>query len=84
MYFVFMLLIRNERKLSSVNNLHAIPGKAEIIQKIDSTTLCAFQKYKFCLLSANKYRQNDSTFSLAEKFTLFLQNLTFKVGIFPE
>ena len=77
MYFVFMLLTGNERKLSTVNNLHAIPGRAGIIEKIDSTTLCAFQKYKFCLLSANKYRQNDSTFSLAEKFTLFSQNFDF-------
>ena len=72
-----MSLIGNERKLSTVHNLHVIPGKVEIIEKIDSTTLCAFQKYKFCLLSANKYRQNDSTFSLAEKFTLFSQNFDF-------
>ena len=72
-----MSLIGNERKLSIVNNLHAIPGRAEIIEKIDSTTLCAFQKYKFCLLSANSFRQNDSTFSLAEKFILFSQNFDF-------
>ena len=72
-----MSLIGNEKKHSTVNNLHAIPERAEIIEKIDSTTICAFQKYKFCLLSANKYRQNDSTFSLAEKFTLFSQNFDF-------
>ena len=81
---MFISLFGNERKLSTVNKSYAIPGRAGIIKKIDSTTLCAFQKYKFCLLSANKYRQNDSTFSLAEKFTLFCKTLTFKVGIFPE
>ena len=72
-----MSLIGNERKLSTVNNLHAMPRRAEIIEKIDTTTLYAFQKCKFCLLSASKYRQNDSTFSLAEKFTLFSQNFNF-------
>ena len=72
-----MSLIGNERKHSTVNNLRAIPGRAEIIEKIDSTNLCTFQKYKFCLLTANKYRQNDSNFSLAEKFTLFPQNFEF-------
>ena len=72
-----MSLIANERKLSIVNNLHAIPGRAEVIEKIDSTTLCASQKFKFCLLLGNKCRQNDSTFSLAEKFTLFSQDFDF-------
>ena len=42
-----MSLVENTRKLYTVNNLHSITGIAkplerEIIQKIDSTTPCAF------------------------------------------
>ena len=55
-----MSLIGNKINLSVVNNLHAIPGRAEITEKLETTDLCAFQKDKFCLLLTNKYRQNNS------------------------
>ena len=56
---------------------HLREREREIIKKIDSTTLYAFRKYKFCLLPANKYRQNDSTLSLADQCILFSQKFDF-------
>ena len=72
-----MLLIGNKINLSTVNSLHAILGRADIIEKIETTDLCTFQKDKFCLLPTNKNCQNYSTFSLAEQFTFFSHNIDF-------
>ena len=72
-----MSLIGNKINLSTVNNLLAIPGRADIIEKIETTNLCTFQKDKICLLPTNKNRQNYSTFSLAEQFTFFSHNIDF-------
>lgn len=72
-----MSFIGNARNLSTANNVYAIPGRVEIIEKIETANLCAFQKDKLCLLPTNKYRQNDSSFSLAEQFTFFSQDFNF-------